>query len=568
MFNIAIDESGETCNSHELVKNKSASEIGNAKKRKYFCVSCKDERHPVSLNIRHEVQISNKKARIYTSPAWFSHNGKGGNCGHSKRDNPCSETARHWRAKHILSKHVGSYYFETSKCSGCQRHTHIENGAGARGVVEHSEKKPDGTQYRFDAVLLRGDSANSVVSSVMEVWATHETCEIKREYCLQKGYTFSEFNAQHVLDMHEASMEGVCYKIENLKIRYFECQDCINDKEFYNETCAGAEASIIQLQESLYVNYLDKICVRRKLCIEKEKAIKSAKERADKIKSGIIRNNWTKYEKDVSFKCVCGKWVREDTSLPVCMRIYYCESNEESLDYLVEHKHARVYRPPSPSDNYIKTCGLCSIKCFLCEKNMLLSTSITLGCCHECDDVFFTDDDVIVRSLENKISRIYYGDMFRGFFDYAIEHRYKILAERAVRKLEYEKKLAYEKKLDDEKNRKQTAYANMQIKFEVEYKEKQKLYNQEQKFDFHKSNFSNSQEDKLAHATEFLREIHTLAKQERFISYLYQKSIQECPGFIFEGKPRKGPSWPESTFPIEYNMPNPDFWRESSRNIL
>jgi len=25
MFNIAIDESGETCNSHELVKNKSAS---------------------------------------------------------------------------------------------------------------------------------------------------------------------------------------------------------------------------------------------------------------------------------------------------------------------------------------------------------------------------------------------------------------------------------------------------------------------------------------------------------------------------------------------------------------
>jgi len=169
----------------------------------------------VSLNIRHEVQISNKKARTYTSPAWFSHNGKGGNCGHSKRDNPCSETARHWRAKHILSKHVGRYYFETSKCSGCQRHTHVENGAGARGVVEHSEKKPDGTQYRFDAVLLRGNSADSVVSSVMEVWATHETCEIKREYCLQKGYTFSEFNAQHVLDMHEASVEGVCYKLEN-----------------------------------------------------------------------------------------------------------------------------------------------------------------------------------------------------------------------------------------------------------------------------------------------------------------------------------------------------------------
>jgi len=229
MFNIAMDESGNTCNSEELVKGKSAPEVGNARKRKYFCVTCVGEKHPLSLNIRRESLFASKTAN-YTMRAWFSHHGGGGKGGDSKRDSPCGETAKHWQAKHIVSQHLGRYYCETSRCSGCDRHTEFEHGTGACSKVEYVEKKEDGSKYIFDAVLLRGDGAKSAVSCVMEIWATHETCETKREYCLQMGYTFCEFDAQSVVDAHEASVEGVYYKLENLKVRLFECQDCVNDR--------------------------------------------------------------------------------------------------------------------------------------------------------------------------------------------------------------------------------------------------------------------------------------------------------------------------------------------------
>ena len=228
MFNIAMDESGATCNSHELVKDKSESDVGNAKKRKYFCVTCQDGKHPVFLKIRHKIQKLNTKARNYKSAAWFSHHGKsceGENSGESKRDNPSPETALHWQAKHILCKDVGRYSYVTSRCTGCGQ-AHVENGAGACARVEHVEKKADGNHYRFDAVLMRGDT----VSSVMEVWATHETGELKREYCLDMGFTFSEFDARHVIDAHDSAPEGSKYKLQNLKIRLFECPECVHQK--------------------------------------------------------------------------------------------------------------------------------------------------------------------------------------------------------------------------------------------------------------------------------------------------------------------------------------------------
>jgi len=56
MFNIAMYESGNTCNSEELVKGRSAPEVGNARKRKYFCVTSVDGKHPLSLNVRHFLQ--------------------------------------------------------------------------------------------------------------------------------------------------------------------------------------------------------------------------------------------------------------------------------------------------------------------------------------------------------------------------------------------------------------------------------------------------------------------------------------------------------------------------------
>jgi len=49
MFGIATDASGQTCDAEELVRGHSPAQIGNARKREYFCVACAGARHPVSL---------------------------------------------------------------------------------------------------------------------------------------------------------------------------------------------------------------------------------------------------------------------------------------------------------------------------------------------------------------------------------------------------------------------------------------------------------------------------------------------------------------------------------------
>ena len=92
MFNIAMDESGKTCNAVELVKNKSEAEVANAKKHKYFCVACVDERHSVSLNIRNS-ELANAANRNYQALAWFSHHGGVENGVGCFSHDPCSETA-------------------------------------------------------------------------------------------------------------------------------------------------------------------------------------------------------------------------------------------------------------------------------------------------------------------------------------------------------------------------------------------------------------------------------------------------------------------------------------------
>jgi len=302
--------------------------------------------------------------------------------------------------------------------------------------VEQSEKKADGKHYRFDAVLMRGDT----VSSVMEVWATHETSEEKREHCLEMGYTFSEFNAQHVLDSHNTTNQGACYKLENLKIRVFLCQDCTNVNEFYNKICTGAETRILQLQESLYANYFDDVLRKREWVVMHQQGKNRAIARAVDIKNGIVKNNWTAYKADISFKCLCGKWVREDTSKPPCNRIHRYEGNEKFFDEMrsPHGSHVRKYKSDIPDDVHVKVCGLCSIECVSCNKFCLLRDAVMFGCCELCHRTPIMVNDDMSYSLQRDIARIHAGDEFRGFSDYAIEYRLMLRAQRAARKLEQE----------------------------------------------------------------------------------------------------------------------------------
>jgi len=64
MFDIAMDTCGRTCDADELVRGKTVVQVDNARKRKYFCVTCVGEKHAVSLKVRQDT-----KARNYTALA-------------------------------------------------------------------------------------------------------------------------------------------------------------------------------------------------------------------------------------------------------------------------------------------------------------------------------------------------------------------------------------------------------------------------------------------------------------------------------------------------------------------
>jgi len=195
-----------------------------------------------------------------------------------------------------MHHHAGWYFFTVSRCNwkSCTKHTTIEDGAGATCKVERPERTSEGIQYRFDAVLVRGKPGSVVVSSVLEVWDTHKTSKEKKQYCLDQGNNFGEFDAAAVLDAHQSALENKTYELKNLAIRYFECEDwaCLkkqvvireekerllaiavaeeeitvvqqarllqqsqtvqrqqrefNNNQFYNETCAGEETRILQV---------------------------------------------------------------------------------------------------------------------------------------------------------------------------------------------------------------------------------------------------------------------------------------------------------------------------------
>jgi len=102
----------------------------------------------------------------------------------------------------------------------------LEDKTDLTGAVEREEKLVGGRSYRFDAVLREG----ARVRSVLEVWANHETSEEKRAYCLEQGYTFGEFDAAQVVQQHEQA-QGAPYRLQNLKIAYFECSECRECRE-------------------------------------------------------------------------------------------------------------------------------------------------------------------------------------------------------------------------------------------------------------------------------------------------------------------------------------------------
>ena len=235
MFIIAYNEHGRTVNAHDLCATPELRAW--ARKSRFECVECA-ERHPVHICFR-DLEKAELSGRTSHGPAWWHHRGGGG----IGSGGGAAESERHWHAKHILSEHVGRYSFVTSMCQSCERHTAVEAGAEATGAVEYEHKLAGGRSYRFDAVLLQG----ARVRSVLEVWESHETSAEKRAQCLQLGYTFGEFDARHVVQQHEQA-QGAAYTLQNLKIAYFECAECAEDKVLRRERRRLQEEETERLQ--------------------------------------------------------------------------------------------------------------------------------------------------------------------------------------------------------------------------------------------------------------------------------------------------------------------------------
>jgi len=415
MFDISIDESGKTYSAPELVKDKSEAEIGNARKRKYFCVTCVGVKHPVSLKTRRTFDHVGKKARNYTALAWFSHHG-GGKCGAPKayKNEACSETATHWQAKHILCEHIRAYRFETSKCSGCTKHTNIEDGAGAAGRVEYTEKTSEGKTYRFDAVLMR----NNAVSSVLEVWATHETSEQKREYCLKQGYTFAEFHAAHVVEMHEKTPRGGSYKLENLKIREFECKQCEYTRkqdEIRVENSRLREVAIKEHARKQNEIRLENARLQEEAAREHAKKQNEIRlENARLQEEAVKKKNMLRVENERLQKVANDENARRDALLLLETR-----RRRRQVD-------SQFYETSTGAETRI--IELQNELHTTCMSNMWMYRNFIRDRALPPYELRLWRTSSIVGDLHAHIDLVYNSDAFRGFFDYAIEYRVQTMS--------------------------------------------------------------------------------------------------------------------------------------------
>jgi len=219
---------------------------------------------------------------------------------------------------------------------------------------------------------------------VLEVWATHETSDEKRKYCLEKGYTFAEFHAPHVVEMHEKTQKGGTYKLENLKIREFECQQC---------ECARKQHEI----------RLEKARLQKEAADEQTRVCKAADEQAR-----LAALQKTRLQKEA---------VDEQVRLTALL-VQEQQRRRRQVDReFYETSTGAETRIIELQDELHTTC----------MSNMRMYTSFIRDCPRTPYDLSLWRTRSIVGDLHAHIDLVYDSDAFRGFFDYAIEYRVRTM---------------------------------------------------------------------------------------------------------------------------------------------
>jgi len=111
--------------------------------------------------------------------------------------------------------------------------------------------------------------------------------------------------------------------------------------------------------------------------------------------------------------------------------VYKEQVHPARFDFIVQNGIRQHYLFGIP---YVKLCGLCANNCIFCEKGIEQTQASGYGCCYPC----FRDvpekiermqakkrSDITARITlhEDCIAQIHAADAFRGFLDFATEHR-------------------------------------------------------------------------------------------------------------------------------------------------
>ena len=123
----------------------------------------------------------------------------------------------------------------------------------------------------------------------------------------------------------------------------------------------------------------------------------------------------------------------------VWVDVYEAQVHPVRFDFMVRNGVRKQYS--QDGGVFVKLCGLCADQCTFCEKGIEQSQASKYGCCYTC---FRDVPDKIARMqakkrsdmaaqitlLEAEVAEIHTGDLFRGFSDYATEHRARTQAEK------------------------------------------------------------------------------------------------------------------------------------------
>jgi len=281
-------------------------------------------------------------------------------------------------------------------------------------VVEAYGQAAANTSFLLENLKIRlfecPDCAQLALQKENDILLATANAEKTRVWA-EEALLFVMAEEQEATELLELQIQAT--KLHVIAQKAYERQCALNDMEFYETTCVGAETRIMQLQEEIYSkcmlqhfyaslqvrivlprvplavytlmdpDIMDATIMRigapgiwynffRKISMDK------AVQRYKLIADGKLRLNYVVYEKGILFKCICNKWVHPVKSHPSCVWVHIAQVDGEDWEGItmdgafLSKRHGLC--------GSINVRGLCSDICVFCGNTTLLTYHKTQGC--------------------------------------------------------------------------------------------------------------------------------------------------------------------------------------------